>query len=141
VFVVGDLISLDHLPGVAEVAIQSGRHAAQTIVRRINGKDDRRPFRYRDLGTMATISRFNAVAYLGPTRLTGFPAWAAWLLIHLTFLTGSKNRFAAVAEWTTAFLGRDRRQRTITAQQVFARERALTAQSEDHSSDARAAHQ
>jgi NADH dehydrogenase len=128
VFVIGDLMSLDQLPGVAEVAMQSGRHAAKTIARRINRKDDHRPFRYRDLGTMATISRFNAVAYLGPTRLTGFPAWVAWLGIHLTFLTGFKNRFAALAEWTTAFLGRDRRQRTITAQQVFARERALTAQ-------------
>jgi NADH dehydrogenase len=128
VFVIGDLMSLDHLPGVAEVAIQSGRHAAKTIARRINGTDDHRPFRYRDLGTMATISRFNAVAYLGPTRLAGFPAWVAWLGIHLTFLTGFKNRFAALAEWTTAFVGRDRRQRTITAQQVFARERAVTVQ-------------
>jgi NADH dehydrogenase len=131
VFVIGDLMSLDHLPGVAEVAIQSGRHAAKTISRRINGPDDRRPFRYRDLGTMATISRFNALAYLGPTRLAGFPAWVAWLGIHLTFLTGFKNRFAALAEWTTAFLGRDRRQRTITVQQVFARERALAVQSND----------
>jgi NADH dehydrogenase len=128
VFVIGDLMSLDHLPGVAEVAIQSGRHAAKTIARRVKGTDDHRPFRYRDLGTMATISRFNAVAYLGPTRLAGFPAWVAWLGIHLTFLTGFKNRFAALAEWTTAFVGRDRRQRTITAQQVFARERAVTVQ-------------
>jgi hypothetical protein len=63
----------------------------------------------------------------------------AWLGIHLTFLTGFKNRFAALAEWTTAFLGRYRRQRTITAQQVFARESALTAQSEkDHTGDAHA---
>jgi NADH dehydrogenase len=137
VFVIGDLMSLDHLPGVAEVAMQSGRHAAKAIARRINGQDDQRPFRYRDLGTMATISRFKAVAYLGPTRLAGFVGWVAWLGIHLTFLTGFKNRFAALAEWTTAFVGRDRRQRTITAQQVFARESALTAQSdEDHTGDA-----
>jgi NADH dehydrogenase len=137
VFVIGDLMSLDHLPGVAEVAMQSGRHAAKAIARRINGQDDQRPFRYRDLGTMATISRFKAVAYLGPTRLAGFVGWVAWLGIHLTFLTGFKNRFAALAEWTTAFVGRYRRQRTITAQQVFARESALTAQSdEDHTGDA-----
>jgi NADH dehydrogenase len=57
--------------------------------------------------------------------------WVAWLGIHLTFLTGFKNRFAALAEWTTAFLGRYRCQRTITAQQVFARECALTAQSDE----------
>ena len=65
VFVIGDLMSLDGLPGVAQVAIQSGRHAAATIARRLRGDAAERPFRYRDRGTMATISRFRAVAASG----------------------------------------------------------------------------
>jgi NADH dehydrogenase len=125
VFVVGDLMSLDRLPGVAEVAMQSGRHAARTIVRRLRGDADLRPFRYRDLGTMATISRFRAVVSVGRIRVAGLVAWLIWLVVHLAFLTGFKNRFAAVLNWTVAFLGRGRRLRTITEQQVFARTRAL----------------
>jgi NADH dehydrogenase len=125
VFVVGDLMSLDRLPGVAEVAMQSGVHAARTIARRVAGDNGERPFRYRDLGTMATIARFRAVAYVGRVRVTGLTAWLLWLLVHLAFLTGFKNRVAAVANWAVAFLGRGRRQRTITEQQVLARTRTL----------------
>lgn len=125
VFVVGDLMNLDHLPGVAEVAMQSGLHAAHTITRRLRGDTSQRPFRYRDLGTMATIARFRAVVFLGRIHLTGFAAWLIWLLVHLAFLTGFKNRLAAVANWAVAFLGHDRRQRTITEQQVFARTREV----------------
>jgi NADH:ubiquinone reductase (H+-translocating) len=125
VFVVGDLMSLDRLPGVAEVAMQSGRHAARTIARRLRGDADLRPFQYRDLGTMATISRFHAVVSVGRIRVAGLVAWLIWLVVHLAFLTGFKNRVAAVLSWTVAFLGRGRRQRTITEQQVFARTRAL----------------
>jgi NADH dehydrogenase len=120
-FVVGDLMSLNGLPGVAEVAIQSGRHAARTITRRLEGRPAR-PFRYRDLGTMATIARFRAVARIGRLQLTGLVAWLLWLVVHLVFLTGFKNRLATVADWAVAFLGRSRRQRTITKQQVFARD-------------------
>jgi NADH dehydrogenase len=119
VFVVGDLMSLD-LPGVAEVAMQSGHHAAKTIVRRANGDERQRPFRYHDLGTVATIGRFRAVLQVGPVRVTGLAGWLAWLVIHVTFLTGFKNRLATLASWTIAFLGRGRSQRTITAQQPLA---------------------
>jgi NADH dehydrogenase len=125
VFVIGDLMSLDDLPGVAEVAMQSGRHAARSIVRRLRGDDTTREFRYRDLGTMATISRFRAVAWFGPVRLGGPVAWLLWLVVHLAFLTGFKNRVATLASWTVAFLGRGRPERTITEQQVFARTRSL----------------
>jgi NADH dehydrogenase len=124
VFVVGDLMSLDRLPGLAEVAMQSGVHAARTITRRLNGDSERRPFRYRDLGTMATISRFRAVVSVGRIRISGLPGWLMWLVVHLAYLTGFKNRVAAVASWAVAFLGRDRPQRTITEQEVFARTRA-----------------
>jgi NADH:ubiquinone reductase (H+-translocating) len=125
VFVIGDMMSLDHLPGLAEVAMQSGHHASRTITRRLEGETAQRPFRFRDFGTMATIARFRAVVYIGRVRVTGALAWLMWLFVHLAFLTGFKNRVAAVADWTVAFVGRRRRQRTITEQQVFARTRAM----------------
>jgi NADH dehydrogenase len=106
--------------------MQSGIHAARTIVCRLRGDRGQRSFRYRDLGTMATIGRFRAVAAVGPLRVTGLAAWLLWLVVHLAFLTGFKNRLAVVANWAVAFLGHGRRQRTITEQQVFARTRALS---------------
>jgi NADH dehydrogenase len=124
VFVVGDLMALNDLPGLAEVAMQSGHHAARSIVRRIRGREPK-PFRYVDLGTMATIARFRAVATIGRLQLAGFLGWLLWLVVHVTFLTGFKNRLSALANWFIAFLGRGRRQRTITKQQVFARTRGL----------------
>jgi NADH dehydrogenase len=68
---------------------------------------------------MATISRFRAVVTLGPLRLSGLIGWLAWLLVHLTFLTGFKNRVATIASWTIAFIGRGRPERAITAQQAL----------------------
>lgn len=122
VFVIGDLMSLDHLPGLAQVAIQSGRHAARTIVRRLRGDMTERPFRYRDRGTMATVSRFEAIAAIGRLRVSGFLGWLMWLAIHLYALAGFKNRIAVLANWIIAFVGRGRPERVITAQQVFGRE-------------------
>jgi NADH dehydrogenase len=78
---------------------------------------------------MATIARFRAVATIGRMQVTGFLAWLMWLVVHLAFLTGFKSRLAAVANWTVAFLGPGRRQRTITKQQVFARTGDLDARS------------
>ena len=122
VFVIGDVMSLNGLPGVAQVAIQSGRHAAKTIVRRLHDDMTEQPFVYSDKGTLATISRFQAVANIGRLRLSGFPAWVLWLAVHLMALTGFKNRIAVLFNWTVAFLGRGRPQRTITTQQVFGRQ-------------------
>jgi NADH dehydrogenase len=122
VFVIGDAMSLDGLPGVAQVAIQTGRHAAKTIDSRIRGDTTERPFTYSDKGSLTTISRFNAVASVGHVRLSGFVAWILWLAVHLIALTGFKNRIAVLFNWTVAFLGRGRQQRTITTQQVFARQ-------------------
>ena len=87
VFAIGDMMSLDELPGVAEVAMQQGIHASSTIKRRLGGKEGK-PFRYRDLGSMATISRFRAVVSFKGIRLSGFLGWLVWLFVHLTFLTG-----------------------------------------------------
>jgi NADH dehydrogenase len=125
VFVVGDMIDLDHLPGVAQVAIQGAKYAAHEIQRRLAGKPPQKPFHYFDKGSMATISRFRAVALIGRLRLTGFLAWLLWLGIHLLYLTGFKNRVAALGHWAVSFIGRGRSERTATEQQVFGRQ-ALT---------------
>ena len=121
VFVVGDMISLDHLPGVAQVAIQGGKYAAKEIKGRLDDRPPQKPFHYFDKGSLATISRFRAVALIGKVRLTGFVAWLIWLAVHLVYLTGFKNRIGALAHWSVSFLGRGRSQRTSTEQQIFAR--------------------
>jgi NADH dehydrogenase len=122
VFVVGDMINLDHLPGVAQVAIQGGKYAAKEIKARLSdGQAPQKPFKYFDKGSMATISRFRAVALVGKLRLTGFIAWLLWLAVHLVYMTGFKNRVGALGHWSVSFLGSGRSQRTTTEQQIFAR--------------------
>ena len=108
--------------------MQSGHHAARTIVGGLRGQSPE-PFRYRDLGTMATISRFRAVVTVGRLQIAGSVGWLMWLVVHLAFMTGFKNRVSAVANWAVAFLGRGRRQRTITKQQTLARRRELESRS------------
>jgi NADH dehydrogenase len=121
VFVVGDMIALDNLPGVAQVAIQGAKYAAKEIDGRLKGKPAQSPFKYRDKGSMAIISRFRAVAMVGKLRLTGIIAWLMWLAVHLVYITGFKNRVTAVLHWFVSFLGRGRSERTTTEQQIFAR--------------------
>jgi len=121
VFVVGDMIDLDHLPGVAQVAIQGAKYAAKEIKRRLSGKPPQQPFHYFDKGDLATISRFRAVARIRGFRLTGFLAWLLWLGVHLVYLTGFKNRFTALVRWAVSFVGRGRSERTATEQQIFGR--------------------
>ena len=127
------MMALQQLPGVAEVAMQSGRHAARAILAGLAGSRTaaEKPFRYRNLGTMASIARFRAVARVGPLQFSGAPAWALWLCVHLGFLTGVTNRVAALASWVLAFGGRTRPQRTITERQVYARSALRAAQLED----------
>jgi NADH dehydrogenase len=121
VFVVGDMISLNNLPGVAQVAIQGAKYAAKQIDNRVKGKAPEGPFKYFDKGSMATISRFRAVAMVGKLRLTGFVAWLMWLAVHLVYITGFKNRITALLHWFVSFIGRGRSERTTTEQQIFAR--------------------
>jgi NADH dehydrogenase len=121
VFVVGDMISLDNLPGVAQVAIQGGKYAAKEINNRVHGKAPQGPFHYFDKGSMATIARFSAVASVGRMRFTGIIAWLMWLVVHLVYLIGFKNQVTALFAWFTTFVGNDRSERTATAQQIYAR--------------------
>ena len=122
VFVVGDMIALPGVPGVAQVAIQGGRHAARQITARLAGRPDGQAFEYHDKGSMATISRFSAVASIGPFRLSGFTAWLMWLGVHLFYLIGFKHRLTTLLHWAVSFVGRGRSERTVTQQQIFARQ-------------------
>jgi NADH:ubiquinone reductase (H+-translocating) len=118
IFVVGDLMNLRKLPGVAEVAMQSGWHAGRQVARQVAGKPAGRRFRYVDLGSAAYISRGRAVLSAGPLRLGGFPGWLAWLFIHIAFLTGYRNRAGAILTWWFAFTKDSRRERAFTTSQV-----------------------
>lgn len=122
IFVIGDMMALDGLPGVAQVAMQQGKYAAKTITHRLKGLPELPPFRYLDKGSMATVSRFHAVASVGSRiRLAGFIAWLMWLAVHIVYLIGFKNRVTTLMHWAVTFIGRGRSERVATEQQVFAR--------------------
>ena len=116
--VLGDMMSLDKLPGVAEVAMQSGLYAGHRVRRRVSGNMEDKPFRYHDLGSAAYISRGKAVVSAGPLQVGGFIGWWIWLFIHIAFLTGYRNRLGAVLTWWLAFTRDVRRERTFTTNQI-----------------------
>src|SRR6267378_4088279 len=101
------------LPGLAPVAMQQGSRAADNALRRLEGRPTRE-FHYRDRGTMATIGRAAAVAVVGGVQLSGLVAWLAWLLVHIMFLIGFRNRFLVLFEWAWAYLSWQRGARLIT---------------------------
>ncbi|MEU6083610.1 NAD(P)/FAD-dependent oxidoreductase [Streptomyces sp. NPDC047108] len=110
--VVGDMMSLDKLPGLAEVAMQSGWYAARQIRHSVERRTKApRPFRYRDLGSAAYITRGRAVVKAGPLQVSGFLGWLIWLFIHIAFLTGFRSRIGAVLTWLVAFSSGTRRER------------------------------
>lgn len=121
VFVIGDMMSFPDVPGVAQGAIQSARHVAKTIEADITGSQRPGPFRYRDRGSMATISKFSAVVKVGRIEITGFIAWVAWLFLHLLYIAGFKQRVTTLLSWAISFLSNGRMQRVITNQQMIAR--------------------
>jgi NADH dehydrogenase len=124
VFVVGDLMAVPGVPGMAQGAIQGATYATKCIKRSLKGHDDpahRAPFHYFDKGSMATISRYSAVAQVGKLEFGGFIAWLAWLVLHLYYLVGHRNRIAAMFAWGISFLGRGRGQMAITSQMIYAR--------------------
>jgi NADH:ubiquinone reductase (H+-translocating) len=116
--VIGDLMSLGKLPGVAEVAMQGGLYAGHRIKHAAAGRETAKPFRYRDLGSAAYIARGNAVMSAGPLKISGFAGWVGWLFIHIAFLTGYRNRFGAILTWWSAFTRDRRRERAFTTHEV-----------------------
>jgi NADH:ubiquinone reductase (H+-translocating) len=116
--VIGDVMSLRKLPGVAEVAMQSGLYAGSRIRHQALREPFSRPFRYYDLGSAAYISRGNAVMSAGPVKISGFAGWVGWLFIHIAFLTGYRNRLGAILSWWVSFTGDGRRERAFTTREV-----------------------
>jgi NADH dehydrogenase len=114
VFAVGDMTTLDNLPGVAEVAMQGSLHAANSIARRLEGETETKPFRYRDVGSVATIGRWRSICSFRGLQLSGFPAWLVWMFVHLGFLNGFANRFATTTSWCRSIVGRGRRERVFS---------------------------
>ncbi|OBH36681.1 NADH dehydrogenase [Mycobacterium intracellulare] len=125
VFVIGDLAAVEGVPGVAQGAIQGAKYVASTIKAELDGANpaEREPFQYFDKGSMATVSRFSAVAKIGPVEFSGLFAWFAWLVLHLVYLVGFKTKISTLLSWTVTFLSTRRGQLTITEQQAFARTR------------------
>jgi NADH:ubiquinone reductase (H+-translocating) len=129
VFVIGDMASVPGVPGMAQGAIQGARYAARAIkaelaaaspaVREPFHRAARDPFHYFDKGSMATVSRFSAVAKVGRLEISGFMAWVAWLLLHLAYLVGFKSKISTIISWTTTFLTMNRGQLTITGRQAL----------------------
>jgi len=118
VYVIGDLAHFPQdgkpVPGVAPAAMQMGAHAARNILRTIRG-EPRRPFRYADKGSLATIGRGAGVADLGRLKFSGLPAWLLWLCIHIVFLIGFRNRLLVLMQWAWSYATYDRGARLITA--------------------------
>jgi NADH:ubiquinone reductase (H+-translocating) len=122
VFVIGDMASVPGVPGMAQGAIQGGKYAARAIMA---GKPGDRPaFRYFDMGSMATVSRFSAVVKIGPLEYGGLLGWLSWLVLHLARMVGFKSKITTLVSWAVTFLTMRRGQLTITGQQVYARTRA-----------------
>ncbi len=117
-FAIGDIAAFLHqggklLPGVSPVAMQQARAVAHTIVNSLQGKPSE-PFHYKDKGSMATIGRSAAVADFGRMQLTGFLAWLSWLLVHIFFLIGFRNRFIVIFNWMWSYFTYQRGARLIT---------------------------
>jgi len=119
VFVIGDLASLNGpdgkpYPGVAQVAMQMGAHAANNIVRATEGQP-LRPFRYTNFGNMATIGRKSAIGDLPLAQLKGLPGWLFWLFVHIMNLVGFRNRVLVMVQWAWAYITYQRAVRLITS--------------------------
>lgn len=125
VFITGDMISLNKLPGVAQTAIQSGEYVADLIANHAEYPDKAQevnpPFEYMDKGSMATISRFSAVVKLGNVEITGFIGWVLWLIVHIMYLVGFRNRLVAMVEWGINTLSRKRSNLAVTTRQRISR--------------------
>ena len=143
VFVVGDMAAVPGVPGVAQGAIQGANYVTKTIKRMVNGTDDpatRVPFKYFDKGSMATISRYHAVAKIGKLEFGGFIAWLSWLVLHLMYLVGFKNRISTLLSWMITFSSSSRGQLATTSQWVYARLAMGILEKQIHETVERSAH-
>ena len=115
VFAIGDMVRIGDtvLPGLAPVAMQQGRFVGRVIRDRLASRTPRAAFHYRDKGNLATIGRSRAVAEIGPLRISGFPAWALWLGVHIVYLIGFQNRLLVLLRWSFSFLTHGRGARLI----------------------------
>ena len=124
IFAIGDMALLlqadgKPVPGVSPAAMQMGKHVAKIIKAELDAgvnPPPRSPFKYLDKGTMATIGRSAAVAQIGKIKLSGYPAWLAWLFVHLIFLVGFRNRIAVLFQWAYSYFSNRRSARIITHQ-------------------------
>ncbi len=130
VFVIGDMMAVKGVPGVAQGAIQSARYVAKLIAARQLRPGEARdkalaeaskPFKYVDKGSMATIAKFNAVVKVGKFEITGFVAWAMWLVLHLLYIAGFKQRISTLLRWVISFFSNARSERVTTNQQLVGR--------------------
>lgn len=122
VYVVGDMMSLEGVPGVAQGAIQGARFVTRRLKDLLEGRDPSDvTFSYNDKGSMATIARSKAVASIGPINLHGFPAWLAWSFLHVLYITGFKSRVSTLFHWAVSFASNARSERTTTNQQMVGR--------------------
>jgi NADH dehydrogenase, FAD-containing subunit len=123
VFVVGDLAGIAQsngkpVPGVAPAAKQMGRHVGTVILECLHGNGERRTFSYRDDGSLATIGRLAAVAQFGKLKLSGFLAWSVWLLAHIYFLIGFRNRLVVMLDWAWAYWTHQRHARIVSGDDI-----------------------
>jgi NADH dehydrogenase len=118
IFVIGDTASVMEqekpLPGVAPVAMQQGRYVARALRRRLAGKTENKPFHYHNKGNLATVGRSYAIADFGFIKLTGFFAWVTWLVVHIFYLIGFRNRLLVMIQWAWAYLTYQRGARLIS---------------------------
>jgi len=120
-FAIGDTVAYLHqsgkpLPGVSPVAIQQGRFVARNIDRAVRGRPPKPKFHYFDKGNLATIGRSRAIADLHWIKLSGLPAWVAWLVVHLFFLVGFRNRLLVMIDWAYSYFTYKRGVRLITGE-------------------------
>jgi NADH dehydrogenase len=122
IFVAGDLCAFMQdgklLPGVAQVAMQQGAHAARNVLHAIGG-EPLQPFRYRDYGTMATIGRGSAVGDVFGIKISGFFGWIFWIFLHIFWLIGFRNRIVVMTEWAWSYITQQRRVRLITGGRLW----------------------
>lgn len=124
VYAIGDLMGLNRLPGLAQVAMQGGAHAAKLIAAKVDEEstaNESEAFDYFDKGTMAIISRGYAVVKMGKTEITGFIGWLAWLGLHVSYVRGIRNRVVTLVNWVQNGFTRSRGNIEITKQQAKAR--------------------